>query len=184
MLRKWICLAWAVGLILGSGVEAKAGSGSIRIEPMWCGAPVCGVTVGVCKVGAKTEAGVVLTDGLADWQVQEDELTDGNWVNWLAQKEIPDERHCLAGNGGALFQNLQEGIYLVRQTDDPINGRLFEPFFLGIPDGENWDVYRAPKMISRGEPPKTGDRPTPLIGAMGIGISVAFLMVFVDEHRR
>ena len=140
--------------------------------------------MGVCRVGVKSEAGVILTDGLADWQVQEEELKDGNWVSWLAQKELLDERRCLVENGGALLRNLQEGIYLVRQTDDPINGRKFEPFFLRIPEGESWDVYRAPKMIAGGEPPKTGDRPTPLIGAMGIGLSVAFLMVFVDEHRK
>ena len=184
MLRKWICLVWAAGLILGSGVEARAQSGSIRIEPVWCGTPVCGSAVGVCRVGVKTEAGVILTDGLADWLVQEEDLTDGNWVSWLAQKELPDERYCLAGNGGALFQNLREGFYLVRQTYILADEPAFEPFFLRIPEGENWDVYRAPKMISREEPPKTGDRPTPLIGAMGIGLSVACLMVFVDEHRK
>ena len=184
MLRKWICLVWAAGLILGAGVEAKAESGSIRIEPVWCGEPVCGGTVGVCRVGVKTDAGVNLTDGLADWQVQEEELKDRNWICWLAQKELPGEICCLAGNEGALFQNLQEGIYLVRQTEPATHGRMFEPFFLRIPEGEHWDVYRAPKLISGGEPPKTGDRPTPLIGAMGIGLSVAFLMVFVDEHRK
>lgn len=184
MLRKWICLVWAAGVILGAGVEARALSGSIRIEPVWCGAPVCGNTVGVCRVGAVTEAGVIITDGLANWQIREEELTEGNWVSWLAQRELPGERSCLAGSGGALFRNLQEGIYLVRQTDISENDRMFEPFFLRIPEGENWDVYRAPKMISRGESPKTGDRPTPLIGAMGIGLSVAFLMVFVDEHRK
>ena len=184
MLRRWICFVWAAGLILGAGVEAKAMTGSIRIEPVWCGAPACGGTVSVCRVGMKTEAGVTLTDGLADWQVQEEELIEGNWVSWLAQKELPDEKYCLAGSGGALFVDLQEGIYLVRQTDVSVGGLAFEPFFLKIPEGENWDVYRAPKLISKGEAPKTGNRPTPLIGAMGIGLSVAFLMVFVDEHRK
>ena len=156
MLRKWICLVWAVGLMLGSGVEAKAGSGSIRIEPMWCGAPVWGVTVGVCKVGAKTEAGVVLTDGLADWKVQEKELKEGDWVSWLAQKELPDEKYCLAGSGGALFVDLQAGIYLVRQTDVSAGGLAFEPFFLRIPEMVLIGVHSHRRCVL-----KSRDTPTP-----------------------
>lgn len=187
MLRKWICLLWALYLVMGAGGQADAAqqTGTIRISPQWCGRPVAGGAASICLIGGKDEEGYYLTDGLADWRVGEQELNSGEWIDWLSQRQTENMQTVpVTEDSGGVFENLQEGIYLVRQTAAPKQFKGFEPFFLMIPEGENWEVFRAPKLVSIGESPKTGDRPAPLVGAMGIGLSVAFLMVLVDEHKK
>ena len=50
--------------------------------------------------------------------------------------------------------------------------------------GRSDPVILEPKIIHTGPPPNTADHPAPIIGAMGIGLSVAVLMVLVDEHKK
>ena len=184
MLRKWICMLGAIILAAGASGQVKAAEqmGTVCIQPVWCGRAVAGGMVSVCPVGQKSEEGILLSDTLAQWQVQEPDLADTAWASWLAQKELGEKKIRRVEETGAYFEGLPAGIYLVQQEDT--GEFVFEPFFLAVPEGVNWDVYRAPELISRGESPRTGDRPAPLVGAMGIGLSVAFLMVFVDEHRK
>lgn len=187
MLKKCICLLWAVCMVTGAGGEARAEAwtGSMRIVPEWCGQAVTGGTVAVSRVGGKTEDGYFLTDGLANWQIEESELRSGDWLSWLADRETGQEAVCTVyEETGAVFTQLPEGVYLVKQLEPEWQFPAFKPFFLTIPEGENWDVYRAPKVVSHGEPPRTGDHPAPIIGAMGIGLSVAVLMVLVDGRKK
>ena len=187
MLKKCICLLWAVCMVAGAGGVAKADTrtGSVQVVPEWCGQEVIGGTVVIKRVGEKTEDGYILTDGLANWTIEETELVSDNWVQWLCQMETGREVACtVKEETGAVFTQLLEGVYLVRQLDPDWQLPSFKPFFLTIPEGENWDVYRAPKAIYHGESPKTGDHPAPIIGAMGIGLSVAVLMVLVDGRKK
>jgi len=187
MLKRWICFMWAVLVVLtGAGkAEAAQNRGTIRIMPQWCGFPVMEGTVSLRHVGKETAAGLYLTDGLADWSVSEEELNSENWISWITQNHAGKQFiRKIEGEEGAVFSDLEQGIYFVEQVEWDSQYRPFEPFFLTIPEGENWDVCRAPGMVSNGESPKTGDHPAPIIGAMGIGLSVACLMVLVDKYNR
>ena len=187
MLKKCICLLWAICMVMGTAGVAKADTktGSVRIVPQWCGQAVKEGTVVISRVGEKTEDGYFLTDGLANWKIEESELRAGDWMTWLVPKKMEQEMISTVQEGrGAVFTQLSEGVYLVKQLERDLQGASFKPFFLTIPEGENWDVYRAPKVISHGESPKTGDHPAPIIGAMGIGLSVAALMVLVDGRKK
>jgi len=125
----------------------------------------------------------VLTDGLANWTIKEGELEE-SWIFWLVQKERKNEIICPVEEKGALFSNVQEGVYLVKQVETDRQYKRFDPFFLCVPDGETWDIIRSPKVIYAGESPKTGDHPAPIIGAMGIGLCVAVLMVLTDSRKK
>ena len=187
MLKRWICILWAVIVVLtGAGkAEAAQKRGTIRIVPQWCGLPVTGGTVSLRHVGKITDEEYYLTDGLADWSVSEEELNSENWIRWIMQKDA-GKRFVMRieGEDGAVFSDLEQGVYLVEQLNSGPEYQPFTPFFLTIPEGESWDVCRAPKVASNGESPKTGDHPAPIIGAMGIGLSVACLMVLVDKYNR
>lgn len=187
MLRKCICLLWAICVVMGTGSRARAEErvGSIQILPEWCGTPVVGGTVSVSRVGERWENGFVLTDGLANWQVEESDFLSNDWLMWLAQKNTGNETvKTVEDETGAVFTDLEEGLYLVKQVRTDWQFSSFNPFFLIIPDGENWDIYRAPKVISQGESPRTGDHPAPIIGAMGIGLTVAVMMVLMDGRKK
>lgn len=187
MLKRCICFMWAVIVVLtGAGrAEAAQNRGTIRITPQWCGFPVMGGTVSLRCVGTVTEEGFYLTDGLADWSVSEEELDSGLWVSWISEKHSGKQFISgIDGENGAVFTSLEEGIYLAEQVAWDPQYQPFEPFFLIVPEGENWDVCRTPDVVGNGESPKTGDHPAPIIGAMGIGLSVACLMVLVDKYNR
>ena len=136
------------------------------------------------RVGEKKEGKYYLTDGLANWSVEQGELAAENWAAWLSEADSAEQILGTIGEEGFEFSNLREGVYLVQQPESNPEYLPFASFFLTIPEGENWDVYRAPKVIRNTQPPQTGDRPAPIIAAMGLGLSVAVLMVLVDEHKR
>ena len=157
----------------------------IQVIPQWCGNAVAGGTVSLHRVGKKVEQGYHLTDGLANWFVEKGELDSKGWAQWLRQSSDGEKTvHQIADETGVTFSDLEEGVYLVAQTEAAPGYTPFEPFLLAIPDGNAWDIIARPKLIALGESPRTGDHPAPIIGAMGVGLSVAVLMVLVDEHKK
>ena len=183
---KWACFLWALVTFFDFGLHARAAqrTGSITVQPQWCGTSVQGGTVSVQQVGAETEQGFVLTDGLANWKVDASELQNEAWISWLAQRTSQGEIIAPVGENGVLFEDLRPGIYLVRNREPAHEYSAFLPFLMTLPSDGNWDLAVKPKLISSGESPRTGDRPAPIIAAMGIGLSAAVLMVLVDEHKK
>lgn len=187
MIRKCICMLgviWIVMILLlpVKGVDRK---GSLRVMPMWGGEQILGGEVSICLVGCKTEDGYLLTDGLANWSVSEKEVLTGNWISWLSERTA-GRGICnpIEPGGGAEFTGLQEGLYLVQQLDAPEGFDAFHPFVVAIPENGEWNVYKEPEMVCLGESPQTGDRPAPIIGAMGLGLSAVLLMIVVDERKK
>lgn len=187
MLRRCVCLLWAVCLasVMGTQVKAAEQTGSVQVIPTWCGKPISGGTVSLSRVGEKVLEGYQLTDGLANWIVEEGDELSETWLNWLLQgTEESVTSGPVQDQVGAVFCGLEEGVYLVRQLEAAPDYAAFEPFLLSVPEGNAWDIIREPKIQYVGESPKTGDHPAPIIGAMGLGFSVAVLMVLADQHKK
>ena len=186
MLRRCICFIGAVCMTAGLALPAWAApEGSVRIIPVWGKTPVAGGEISLCRVGIRTEEGLRITDGLANWVVEEGVLPAGEWIGWLNRTVHEQEIVSSVEEGsGAAFSGLKEGIYLIQQTVAAPDFAPFEPFLLSIPEGESWEISAEPKLIYTGESPKTGDHPAPIIGAMGLGLSAAILMVLVDERKK
>lgn len=186
MLKKcvcWICVVCAAS-VMGLPVRAKQ-TGSIRVTPMWGGVPIAGGTVSVCYVGQKTQDCVQFTDGLANWMVSETEVYSADWLNWLSAKAADRQVYqAVMPEEGAVFSGLSEGIYLVQQYQAAEGFVPFAPFLLCLPENGSWNISASPGLISTAPSPETGDYPAPIIGAMGIGLSVAILMVLVDERKK
>lgn len=187
MTRKFSCILWAIcmTLVMAGRVEAVQQVGVLQVIPAWCSQPITEGTVCVSWVGMKTEDGVLLTDGLANWYVDEKELQSDEWVSWLAQHtEGKKQRVTVMPESGAVFEDLEAGIYLVEQTETGEHHLPFSSFLQAIPEDGHWNITVRPKLIYTGEPPKTADRPAPIIGAMGIGLSAAILMVLADSRKK
>ena len=187
MTRKCSCILWAIcmTMVMTGRVEAAQQVGMLQVIPTWCSQPIAEGTVSVSRVGMKTEDGVLLTDGLANWYVDEGELQSEEWVSWLAQHtEGKKQLVTVTPESGAVFENLEAGIYLVEQPESGEHHLPFSSFLQMIPDHGYWNMTIRPKLIYSGEPPKTADRPAPIIGAMGIGLSAAILMVLADQRKK
>lgn len=187
MLKKWVCLIGAACMVMVMSLPVKAADreGSIRVIPVWGGKQIAGGEVSVSRIGDRTEDGFRVTDGLANWTVSEQEIFSGSCMGWLLEQA--DGKAVLSSvnqEGEAVFEGLGEGLYLVQQKKAASGFLAFSPFLLSIPEGGSWDVVREVKAVHAGESPRTGDRHIPLIGAMGLGLSVAVLMVLVDQHKK
>lgn len=185
MHSKWIRFLGAVCMVMWMLLPVKAAeTGLIQILPMWAGKQIVGGEVSVSRVGERTESGFRITDGLADWIVSEQEIFSGSWTDWLEQQAQTLVIQPVEQESGAVFPDLPDGLYLVRQPRSAPEFMAFRPFLLSIPEGEQWEVIWEVPLIREGEAPLTGDRHVPLLGAMGIGFSVALLMVLTDQRKK
>ena len=186
MIRKWCCYLLVLMVVLEMGLHGRAAetTGSITVQPAWCGTSVSGGSVSVQYVGKKTAYGYLLTDGLADWKVDAGELEKSDWIDWLTQHYQHHNGAREVGEAGAVFTGLKEGVYLIQQSEEVPMFSSFRPFLMAIPTEGNWDLAAKPKLTRLEESPKTADRPAPIIGAMGIGLSVSVLMVLMDERKK
>jgi len=185
MHSKWMAFLGAVCMVMGFLLPVRAAeTGTVQIVPVWGGKQIVGGMVQLSRVGDRTAEGFRITDGLADWIVSEQEVFSGSWTAWLEQQTKDRVWRNVEQGTGAVFQDLPEGLYLVRQPQAAPEFMAFRPFLLSVPDGTQWDVIRQVPLIHDGEAPLTGDRHVPLVGAMGIGFSVAVLMVLADQRKK
>ena len=186
MHRRWICFIVGISAVLSASVTVYASQpvGSLQIIPQWGGKTVSGGSLTICRVGAKVENGFQLTDGLANWTIAQEDLEGEDWAGWIAQHSGRQQPGDPAPDGSVWFRNLREGVYLVCQQEPVDQFREVKPFLVEIPQGDAWNICRIMKMFYEGESPHTGDHPAPILGAMGIGLSAAVLMVLGDKHRK
>ena len=184
MLRKFICFLGAACMVLVMGVPARADqTGSIRVTPVWGGRTVAGGTVRACRVGIPVSGGYRVTDGLANWTFTTGEVNSADFLSWIQEKTRSGVTETI-GEEGALFASLPAGLYLVTQPEAAEGYLAFSPFLLELPEEGSLEVTVQPSLIADAEPPLTGDHHIPILGAMGIGLTAAVLMVLVDERKK
>ena len=185
MFRKIVCmLAVFLWLPVGMLVRASGKEGSVRVCPDWGGDLIPGGTVKLYRVGEPVEGGYRITDGLADWTVWEQDVDSREVREWILGQEFTVGISAgVDWAEGALVSGLTAGLYLVTQGQAAPGFLAFSPELVRIPQEGFWDVGISPQVLPDTEPPKTADHPAPIIGAMGLGFSVAALMVLVDGRK-
>ena len=108
MARKCGGILWAIcmTLVMAGRVEAVQQVGMLQVIPTWCSKPIAEGTVSVSWVGMKTEDGAVLTDGLANWYVDEEELQFAQWVH---RDDLP-EPESLASLTATMIERFRLGL--------------------------------------------------------------------------
>ncbi len=187
MFRRILCILSAAGMLLVVGHPAVAAEqrGTVSVYAQWGGQTVSGGSMTIYRMGEAVAGGYALTDGLATWTLWDRELETGEFRNWIL--ELPRTggvTQKLEGKEGAVFRNLEDGLYLLVQEKPAAGFLTAEPVMLRIPDGEQWSIQVAVPLMRDGESPKTGDHPAPIIGAMGLGFSITMLMLFLDERKK
>ena len=126
-------------------LDVFAASGSLRVRTEQKG------QVEVCFVAEANGPVYQLLDEYGGGRLTFDDTLSPELALWLANRSQEGIKENTDA-GVAVFTDLQEGLYLVKQTEGE---RTFAPFLVSIPwDGSMWDLEVTP--ISA-EQPQTGD---------------------------
>ena len=187
MLRRIVCILSAVGLavVLGIPVFAAASGGSIHVMP---GLPECQKLYGritLCRIGVLTADSCRITDGLADWVVSRQETGTEDFLQWALQQSWKQQWvQSISENQGAAFENLEEGLYLVRQTEKKTGYSAFAPFLVALPAEKNMVITIPADTGALSEIPKTGDYPAPIFLAMMLSFGIVLFMIITENKRK
>ena len=160
MRNRWICCLLAALVISQLAIRASAAEGRIQVNTQ-------GSSAALYRVGTAEGNGYRLLETYGGGYLTFDDTLSQALADWLWESTAEEEQ-LRSDEGGSVFSNLEEGVYLVCSEADP----GFPPFLVILPwDGYHWDVEVGPINT---EPPQTGDpigTAFLLMGASGAGIS-------------
>ena len=177
-----------IGLLLGMtllllvAVPAKAAAearGSIQVRMDIGDMPVIHGAVQLHQVGVKTEGGYRITEAFGGGTVRYDDIHSDHLTQWLAQTADGKGMSLLLdADGTAVFSGLEEGLYLLVQTERIDGFYPIYPVLQTVPEGDCWDVsiFREPVPVVT-EIPKTGESPLLLLSILGMLLSSAGLLL-------
>ncbi|MBP3684763.1 MAG: hypothetical protein J6J12_07355 [Oscillospiraceae bacterium] len=105
------------------------------------------------------------------------------WLNGMGEKQ--GSTVLLDVDGIAVFSSLQEGLYLLSQTERTDGFYPIQPFLVSVPGSgkQNVSLYLEPLPMVADSPP-TGQDPTPYIGAVGLVLSLAGMALCTRGRKR
>ena len=179
-----VCVAvWLFSL--PTVVSAADNRGSIRIKLETGDLPVINGAVTLYQVGIKMEEGYRITEGFGAGIVRKSDADSEKLAQWLAESvEEAGMSMLLDADGNAVFSELEEGLYMLVQTERIDGFYPIYPVLLTIPQEENWDVlvHKAPVPVVT-ELPKTGQSPIPFLGVLGMVLSATGLLLCRKKIR-
>lgn len=182
----WL-LCVAACLFAAAPVAAAAETrGSVQVRLDAGDMPVINGAVTLYQVGIKVEEGYRITEAFGGGIVRQQDRNSEKLAQWLAESaDASGMQLLLDADGKAVFSELEEGLYLLAQTERIDGFYPIYPVLLTIPDGEIWDVQicRAPVPVVT-EIPQTGQSPIPFFGLLGMFLSSAGLLLCVRKNKK
>lgn len=176
-------------IFLLSGIPVTAFGdtlGSIRVKLDAGDLPVINGAVTLYQVGVKTEEGYRITEGFGGGMVKQADADSAHLAQWLAESaRTAGLTLLLDADGNAVFTDLEEGLYMLVQTERIDGFYPMYPVLLTIPQADTWDLqfYRAPVPVVT-EIPRTGESPIPFFGVLGMLLSSAGLLLCIRKERK
>lgn len=180
-----LCMA-AYLFVLTPGASAAERRGSIRVKLEAGDLAVTNGAVTLYQVGIKVEDGYRITEGFGGGIIRQEDADSDRLAMWLAESAGESGISLLLdADGQAMFSELEEGLYMLVQTERMDGFYPIYPILLAIPDEKQWDtqVYREPVPVVT-ELPKTGQSPAPFFGVLGMILSSAGLLLCVRKERK
>ena len=179
-----LCVAvWLFSL--STVASAAENRGSIRVKLEVGDLPVINGAVTLYQVGIKQEEGYRITEGFGGGIVRKSDTDSEKLAQWLAESaEEAGMSMMLDADGNAVFSELEEGLYMLVQTERMDGFYPIYPVLLAIPQEENWDVlvHKAPVPVVT-ELPKTGQSLIPFFGILGMVLSATGLLLCRKKIR-
>ncbi len=174
-------------LFLGLSISANAAQGGLLRVHLDAGElPVTKGALTIYRAGTPTEEGYRIAEGFGGGMVKQEDALSPHLAQWLAETQgVPGKTINLDVDGNVAFSNLEDGLYLITQTERMDGFYPIRPFLVQIPEQGQREIWAEPKT----EPivmdnPQTGQPIGPLLGAMGLVASGVGLYLCVDNKRR
>lgn len=188
MSRKLASLLFAAVVVLGMGIPVNAaeGGGTIRVSLDAGELPVTNGAITLYQVGTPVSDGYRITEGFGGGLVKAEDATSPHLAQWLAEMAgAVGKTVNLDVDGNVTFSNLEDGLYLIVQTERMDGFYPIRSFLMTLPSSGEREIRAYPKT----EPiilenPQTGQPIAPLLGAMGLVASGVGLYLCVDSRRR
>ena len=186
-MKKVICGLALLLLLAGMipVVRAAENYGSIRVKLDAQDLAVTNGAVTLYQVGNRVEEGYRITESFGGGIVHIEDAESANLAKWLAETaEVEGMTMLLDADGNAVFSDLEQGLYMLVQTERMDGFYPILPVLISIPQEDLWNVefYRQPVPIVT-EIPKTGQSPIPFFGLLGMVLSAAGLLICGKKMR-
>lgn len=187
MLRRMIGTLFALGVLMGAAGRCEAvQTGNVRVELKTAEQVVSSGAVTLYRAGASVSGGYRLDADFGGGFVAWEDVDSQALAQWLAEQAKEEGRTLLLdADGCADFSGLTEGLYLVVQTEAVEGYCTMDPFLTKLPREEAWSA-ECVQTLERTweEPPKTGQHPAPILGAMGLVLSGMGLVILAEGRQK
>lgn len=186
MVRRLVCMIFASVFLLTLGATAEAAeTGNLRVSLDY-GEAAVGGEVTLYRVAETMEGGYRLAQTYGGGVIRQEDAQSADLAAWLAETAGGSgTSRLLDADGQTEFSDLEEGLYLLVQTAAPEGYCCAAPFLIPLPCQGQWTVQANPKTQRiETESPKTGEGPTPLLGAMGMVLSGMGLYFCAEKLRK
>lgn len=187
MFKKLAGVLLAAAIVLGGSVRAEAAAyGSIRVSLDAGELPVTNGAITLYHVGVPITGGYRISQGFGGGIIKQEDVQSVYLAQWLVESGgVNGKTIGMDVEGDVTFSNLEDGLYLVVQTQRMDGFYPILPFLVELSEGTGREIHAYPKtepiMIDN---PQTGDPMTPLLGAMGLVASGIGLYLCVDSKRK
>lgn len=187
-MRKMLLLLCVAACLLAAAPVAAAMEprGSIRLRLDAGDLAVTNGAVTLYQVGIRTEEGYRITEGFGGGIVRQEDADSRTLAQWLAESaEEAGWTMLLDADGNAVFPELEEGLYMLVQTQRMDGFYPIQPILLRIPEANRWNIEidRKPVPVVT-EIPKTGQSPIPFLGVLGMILSGGGLLLCAVKNRK
>ena len=168
------------------GAKAAERYGSIRLKLDAGDLAVTNGAVTLHQVGYRVEDGYRIAENFGGGIVRQQDAYSNNLAQWLAESaDEPGLSLLLDADGNAIFSDLEEGLYILVQTERMDGFYPIRPILFSIPEGEQWhlEIYRQPVPVVTEIPP-TGQSPAPFLGVLGMILSSVGLILCSKKGRK
>lgn len=186
MRRKLVCILITVLVLLGLESESAAATqtGSIRVDLRFDSGSVT-----LYKVGSPISGGYMLRQEFGGGIISKKDVSSGVLAQWL-EEQTESEGWTLPADeqGYADFSRLEEGLYLLVQTQAANGYYPFQPFLVELPYEGQWHIQANPKMEEYPtEQPQTGQSMAPFFwmgGMTASGIGLLGCLMMLRKRKR
>ena len=180
-----LCMAASL-LHAAPKAAAAENKGSISVKLEAGDLAVTNGAVTLHQVGIKTEEGYRITEAFGGGIIRQEDANSDNLAKWLAESASETGLTLLLdADGTAVYSELEEGLYMLIQTERMDGFYPIYPVLLPIPQNGIWNVqlYREPVPVVT-EIPKTGQSPIPFLGVLGMAVSSAGLLLCWKKEKK
>ncbi len=185
MLKKVIC-AGAAALLLAAGtVTARAteNPGEILVW-MRCGENmVTGGTLEIYRAGEPVPEGYLLGEEFGGGVIAGADIPSSAFALWMSERAGPGEVRSVDENGMVWFEDLEPGMYLIRQGETEPGYQPIEPYLACVSE-ELSRVDTYPEILPAEYIPRTAESPDPYLGALGISAALTGIIYTIEAGKQ